>query len=109
MKYEEIKFTGFILHLPYTKAEIDNLIETKLDDNYTQKLPMSFKIFYEYDKFALKNIPNTSYEWAKGLFDMYDWLGRYFNALDGNLFGPKRDLFNSYMDNLSNNLNEISY
>lgn len=107
MRYEEVKFTGFILDLPYTKEKIDNLIKTKLNENYSKELPMSFKMFYEFDKFALKNIPNTSYEWAKGLLDMYDWLGRYYNALDGDLYGPKRDLFNSYMNNLSKNLNDL--
>lgn len=107
MRYEEVKFTGFILDLPYTKEKIDELIDTRLDDNYSQELPMSFKMFYEFDNFASKNLPNTTYEWAKGLHYMYDWLGRYYNALDGDLYGPKRDLFNSYMNNLSKNLNDF--
>lgn len=108
IRYEEVKFTGFILDLPYTKEKIDDLINTKLDKNYNQELPMSFKMFYEYDNFALNNIPNTTYEWAKGLYNMYEWLGKYFNAVDGDLYGPKRDLLNSYMNNLSKNLNDFS-
>ena len=106
MEHEEIKLiNGTILNLPYTKEEIDELITTKLNEDYARTLPMSIKFFYEYELYIYGS--NGKHVFSDSLISTYEWLGGYFNAIDGNIYGPKRDLFNSYMNNLISNFDNF--
>ena len=96
----ELEFINSLLDSTYTKEDILNLTDLKLDD----ELPLSFKCLEELDgiaqSFDMVNV-SMSYE----LFNVYKILGKFFITVDNELNEDVLKIYSDYISLLKDSLN----
>lgn len=95
----EVGFINFILEENYSKSDILDLINNRLDEDYANNLPVSFMLFYEDDLYG-KIVNNEEGRMVENLFLVYESIGKLLIAIDENISPSEVDTLNQYMSNL---------
>ena len=101
----ELEFINSLLNTSYTKEDITELTDLKLDD----EIPLSFVALHEIDLFGQKYNMNNINSCAQ-LFDCYKFLGKFFITVDNDLDEKVLQIYSTYIKRLEEYLkeNEIS-
>lgn len=102
---EELDFINYILSSNYSKADFKNNL--KKDTEYNSKdLPISFFLFYEFDRYVLIKGVISKEEIVEILFNIFKETGLALINLD-DLSKIEKRAYDSYMNNLRKNLDDL--
>ena len=98
----ELEFINSLLDTNYSKDDILNFTDFKLDDS----MPLSFKCLHELDLFTSDfNMSNVNSCYS--LFECYKFLAKFFITVDNDLNDDVLDLYQNYIKNLESQLISI--
>lgn len=113
---DELKFINYILDINFSKEDLLNHLTTDLLDDYEDTLPISFILFYEFDKYVKENKNRNAGEIVESLFNIYGGIGQQFINLENdddssmisdNVDKDLKNAFENYMVNLRANLDDL--
>lgn len=112
---DELKFINYILDIKFSKDDLLNHLTTNLLDDYEDTLPISFILFYEFDKYVKENKNRNAGEIVESLFNIYGGIGQQFINLDNDddssisdtVDNDLKNAFENYMVNLRANLDDL--
>lgn len=113
---DELKFINYILDIKFSKDDLLNHLTTNLLDDYEDTLPISFILFYEFDKYVKENKNRNAGEIVESLFNIYGGIGQQFINLENdddssrisdNVVDDLKNAFENYMVNLRANLDDL--
>ncbi len=92
----ELEFINELLNTDYTKGELTDNIDN---------LPVSFECMHELDAFA-RNFDMMGIRACNELFETYEFLGKFFITVDGDLNGEVLEKYQKYIKKLKNSLGD---
>ncbi len=92
----ELEFINELIRTDYTKEELTGDIEN---------LPVSFECMHELDLFAVK-FDMAGIRACNELYEVYEFLGKFFITVDGDLNTDVLEKYQKYMKSLKNNLDD---
>lgn len=113
---DELKFINYILDIKFSKDDLLNHLTTNLLDDYEDTLPISFILFYEFDKYVKENKNRNAGEIVESLFNIYGGIGQQFinlendddsSSISDNVDNDLKNAFENYMVNLRANLDDL--
>lgn len=113
---DELKFINYILDIKFSKEDLLNHLTTNLLDDYEDTLPISFILFYEFDKYVKENKNRNAGEIVESLFNIYGGIGQQFinlendddsSSISDNVDNDLKNAFENYMVNLRANLDDL--
>lgn len=113
---DELKFINYILDIKFSKDDLLNHLTTNLLEDYEDTLPISFILFYEFDKYVKENKNRNAGEIVESLFNIYGGIGQQFINLENDDESSKisdtvdndlKNAFEKYMVNLRANLDDL--
>lgn len=113
---DELKFINYILDIKFSKDDLLNHLTTNLLDDYEDTLPISFILFYEFDKYVKENKNRNAGEIVESLFNIYGGIGQQFinlendddsSSISDNVDNDLKNAFEKYMVNLRANLDDL--
>ena len=102
---DELNFINYVLNFNFTKSDLELYLKNNLIDDYSESLPPSFFVFYEFDKFALENGKLTE-SIVDSLFEVFNGIGHLFIALD-NESPLEKNVLDSFLDNIKKQLTDL--
>ena len=102
---DELNFINYVLNFNFTKSDLELYLKNNLIDDYSESLPPSFFVFYEFDKFALENGKLTE-SIVDSLFEVFNGIGHLFIALD-NESSLEKNILDSFLDNIKKQLADL--
>ena len=102
---DELNFINYVLNFNFTKSDLELYLKNNLIDDYSESLPPSFFVFYEFDKFALENGKLTE-SIVDSLFEVFNGIGHLFIALD-NESSLEKNVLDSFLDNIKKQLADL--
>ena len=102
---DELNFINYVLNFNFTKSDLELYLKNNLIDDYSESLPPSFFVFYEFDKFALENGKLTE-SIVDSLFEVFNGIGHLFIALD-NESSLENNVLDSFLDNIKKQLADL--
>ena len=95
----ELEFINSLLNTNYSKEDILNFTDFKLDG----AMPLSFECLHEIDLFSMEfNMGNVNSCYS--LFECYKFLAKFFITVDNDLNEEVLELYRDYIKNLENQL-----
>jgi len=96
---EEVNFINYCLDLNFTKEELQKLAESKLDNDRTNQIPVSFIIFCEAEIVYKDLIINHSIPvLSENLFRLFGILGESFIACDGDIAISEKNIYEYHIN-----------
>lgn len=95
----ELEFINSLLDTSYSKQDISNLSDSKLDDS----MPLSFKCLNEIDLFT-SDFDMNNVNSCNSLFECYKFLAKFFITVDNDLDDDVLQLYSDYIKNLEKEL-----
>ena len=96
----ELAFINDLLDVNYSRDDLQSLSDSTRDD-----LPLSFECLHELDLFA-KEFDMYAVKSCNELFSSYNFLGKFFITVDGELNPEVLEKYNKYIDDLKKALGD---
>ena len=105
---EEVNFINYCLDLKFTRDELQNLAQSKVNNDFRNQIPVSFILFCEAEIIYKDQIINHSVPvHSENLFRLFGILGESFIACDGEITTDEKNIFKEQINLLWQKLNDF--
>lgn len=103
----ELEFINHVLDFNFNREEFLNYLNANLnEEDFINSLPVSFSLFYEFDKYLVNKGKDSRVEIVESLFDLYEKLGSELIGIDG-VLEDERIAYENFIHNLRKNLDDL--
>ncbi len=103
----ELEFINHVLDFNFNREEFLNYLNANLnEEDFINSLPVSFSLFYEFDKYLVNKGKDSQVEIVESLFDLYEKLGSELIGIDG-VLEDERIAYENFIHNLRRNLDDL--
>lgn len=103
----ELEFINHVLDFNFNREEFLNYLNANLNEkDFINSLPVSFSLFYEFDKYLVNKGKDSRVEIVESLFDLYEKLGSELIGIDG-VLEDERIAYENFIHYLRKNLDDL--
>lgn len=103
---EEVQFISYHLHRRFTVDEIIELCRSRIDEDYFNRLPLSFTLLFE-DDIVMNSITGTDYNNVEKLYMLFRIIGVQFISCDNDVDIKELAILRGYTEDLSKRIRDF--